>query len=178
MSQLLVHEQGQDALIRIIGRGSFRNSVALRDYGKELSARLGSESKILVDMKDCEGMDSTFMGMLASWTHELTKAGKPGPIMVDVSTKVAECMTTLGLSQVVAWTPEGQSPEPYRDTLNACETWDELECHDESELETAHRMFAAHEKLCEIEDTNSGRFKDVLSYLGEKLGKKQNSEDS
>ncbi len=176
MNQILVHQEGACALVRIVGRGTFRNSVALRDYGKELVDGLPPGGHILLDMKTCQALDSTFMGMLASWTHALKKAEKPSPVMIDVQTNVAECMTTLGLSHVIAWSPAGESPEAFRSEMDACSQWDELECEEETENDTAHRMFDAHQKLVEIEDENQSRFKDVLDYLGTKLGKRNESD--
>lgn len=177
MNQILVHEEGSYALVRIVGRGSFKNSETLHDYGNTLLQTLHEDSHLLLDMKDCQGLDSTFMGMLASWTHALIKAGKPGPIMLDVQSNVAECITTLGLSHVIAWSPMGESPIPFRREVDACKKWQELESEEETNLDTAHHMFVAHEALVDLKKENRGRFKDVLNYLGQKLGKHKNSDE-
>ena len=52
-----------DAFVRVSGKGSFKNSPNLKSFC--LSAAEDGAERIIIDMGDCGGMDSTFMGVIS-----------------------------------------------------------------------------------------------------------------
>ena len=60
---LLVATDGNTALVRVQGRGSFKVSAIMKEFATAMIDR-GCNALVL-DMANCIGMDSTFMGVLA-----------------------------------------------------------------------------------------------------------------
>ena len=58
------------AVIRIEGRGSFKTSPPMKQFIQRVMESK-SANRILVDMADCSGMDSTFMGVLAGLSYHI-----------------------------------------------------------------------------------------------------------
>lgn len=59
--EVLIAENGDEYQIKVSGRANFECGVPLRDFAKKLKgARLVS-----IDLQECVGMDSTFMGILS-----------------------------------------------------------------------------------------------------------------
>ena len=63
--------------IRCEGKGSFVNSPAVKAFGDERIA--AGESCLVMDLSDCTGMDSTFMGTLAGMAARL--AARAGSVL-------------------------------------------------------------------------------------------------
>lgn len=158
--RLFVAMSDTTGLARVQGRGNYKISPIL----KEFAARMLDEGRLqlVVDLKDCEGMDSTFMGTLAGISQRCQKAGGDSVVMTSVSPKLEQLMKTLGLNRLVrvqkaSWKEEGQQEEPLT----------ELPAAEASPLESAEHILEAHETLVEISPDNFSRFEDCLHFLRE-----------
>ena len=99
MDKLWVAIQEETAFVHVQGRGSFKISSALKQFG---NAMLENGCRhIILDMIDCVGMDSTFMGVLAGLAFRLKQLGGGEIIMVNLSLRTRGLLATLGLDQII-----------------------------------------------------------------------------
>ncbi len=160
---LLVAVQGETAFVRVIKRGSFKTSPALKKFA--LSAAERGCSRIIVDMDECQGMDSTFMGVLAGLAMRFGPAGATDIVLINVNARNMTLLETLGLSRML------RMYETLTDELKA---WlsrmpgaQKLDTSSPGRKVTAETMLAAHEDLVRASPDNLPKFADVLTYLRE-----------
>lgn len=167
--QLLVAIHDGVAYVRLRNRGSFKVSKAMKQFG--VSAVDGHIQKIVVDLSDCVGMDSTFMGVLAGLAFRLKKHNNGRLYMVNLSSRTRGLLATLGLDQLVETCMAGATPPEFADVIAQGHQMKSLAADDSSRRETAEMMLEAHENLVEVSPENLPRFKDVLTFLREDIKK-------
>ncbi len=138
--------------VRVHGRGSFQNSAGLKDFAAEMTER--GHREFVVDLKDCELMDSTFLGTLAGIALKLRPAGQLR--VIRANDRCRSVMANLGLDRV--FTVDG--PVPEAPPAAALEDTDRLPHPARRET-----IIEAHENLVEADPGNAVRFKDVLEFL-------------
>ena len=85
-------------LIKMIGLGNMDVALLLNDFIESCNNDLFS--KVIVDLSDCLGMDSTFMGTLLNLSYILEK--KPATLIVcNVSSANKALFKMLGVDQIV-----------------------------------------------------------------------------
>jgi anti-anti-sigma factor len=166
--RLLVTIRPPHAIIRVIGRGSFKNSTALKDFSSH-----AVEQGILVlilDMAACAGMDSTFMGVLAGLALRLEKNG--GSVeLANLNERMTALIATLGLDLVVRAHPPGGAPPELAPLLEAETDQASIREAEFPHARTAETMLEAHETLVRISPDNLPKFRDVIEYLREDVQK-------
>jgi len=155
------------AVIRVEGRGSFKISPPMKQFiQRVIDSR--SASRILIDMSDCVGMDSTFMGVLAGLSYHAKD--KPGFTLklINLSEKNQKLLTTLGVDRVVDYSlsTTGEEKELLAGQGDDTQT---LEPDFANTLEAAKTTLEAHESLVEINPENLAKFKSVLELLQEDI---------
>jgi anti-sigma B factor antagonist len=156
-SKILVSYAGRIVWVRVQGNGSSVNSTALRKFAKEMIHRGARE--FVVDLANCQGMDSTFMGMLAGISFWLRELGEGSLSVVNLNERNAELLSNLGLDHLfnVRVSNTGQDgqilPIPS----------------DENRTARAETMLEAHEALVKSAPENISKFKDVIQFLEEEL---------
>ncbi len=166
---MAVHRQ--TALVRVEGRGSFKVSTALKEFGHG-SLDAGCTTAVL-DMARCIGMDSTFMGVLAGWAVRLRQQPGGRMVLANLTPRTRALVATLGLDQLVLAYEPGGLPEELHSVVALSEGLDVLQPRSESRRTTTETMIEAHENLVQLSGENVPRFKDVLTYLREDLHRKQ-----
>lgn len=174
--QLQVAIREQTAYIRLKQRGSFKISKALKTFG--VSAMEQGVDTIVVDLAQCVGMDSTFMGVLAGLAFRLRQKGGKGLYMVNLSARTRGLLATLGLDQLVKPCMAGALPQEFADMLGQDNELAPLPATESARRETAAMMLEAHENLVELSPENLPRFKDVLTFLREDLKKSAHDEQA
>jgi anti-sigma B factor antagonist len=160
----------QTALIRVDGRGSFKVSTALKEFG--LSALQAGCQTAVLDMSRCIGMDSTFMGVLAGLASRLKQRNGGTMVLLNLAPRTRGLVATLGLDQVVQAYEPGQTPDALKGVAALSEGLSALQGGAENRLDTTRTMIEAHENLVDLSPENLPRFKDVLTYLREDLNRK------
>ncbi len=140
------------AWIRVAGRGTFQNSSGLRDFAGKMAKR--GLREFVVDLKDCELMDSTFMGTLAGIALKIAVGGKVHVIRANPRNR--EVLRNLGLDRILSLEDEATSPAP--ETLQNAAPAQPGDPGKEAVIE-------AHENLAATNPENAVRFKDVLEFL-------------
>lgn len=162
------------AVVRIVGRGSFHVSTSVKDFGRE-AARRGAR-ELIFDLRQCIGMDSTFMGVTAGLAFYLRKADPPGRvIMLNLSPKTRNLLKTLGLDQVVETHMQDEDLSAYADVLRREEELETVE--DQADrAEKAETALDAHRDLVELTPENKPKFKDVIAFLEEDVAQNRQNE--
>ncbi len=170
VDQLLVALHGETALVRVQGRGSFKVSTAMKDFTTGVIDH--GCTRLVLDMAECIGMDSTFMGVLAGLALRLKQKAGGKIIMVNLSLRTRGLLATLGLDQVIEPHMTGVTPDELQSILPSRDLT-ALDTHESSQRATAETMLTAHEDLVRLSPDNLPKFKDVLTFLREDL-KKEN----
>jgi anti-anti-sigma factor len=160
-ASILVGVIGGTVQIRVIGKGSFQNSPALKEFAREMFDR--GQRTFVVDLKACSVMDSTFMGTLAGIALRLREAGCGSLQTVNVNERNYELLRNLGLNNL--FEIGAQPAEPAMNGADAAV----LDQRSSDRLDQAECMIEAHEALVGADPENLSRFKDVLEYLRQDL---------
>ncbi len=153
----LVDAYSDPVVVRIEGRASFLNSACLRDFiGQMVKA---GKSRFVIDFLRCTSMDSTFLGVLAGAALELRKLNPRGSLVLSrMGQRNLELIRNLGLHKLLT-VDTGDAGA----NADACDT--PLVCGDRSELENARLVLEAHENLVSADESNRGKFQDVLVFM-------------
>jgi anti-anti-sigma factor len=148
---------GDKIFIRVTGRGSFKISATLKQFVAETTSKQ-SVSAVVLDLSECIGMDSTFMGVLAGLSGRLKQNGQTLEL-INLSDKNTELLATLGVDQVIAHYSHNHGHElPDRPAQS-------LPTASASKKDLAETALQAHEILVELSEENRPRFKRVIEYL-------------
>lgn len=143
--------------VRVTGRGSFKISATLKQFIAEVTSKQPI-SEVVLDLADCIGMDSTFMGVLAGLSGRLKQSGQTLEL-INLSEKNAQLLATLGVDQVVAHYSHShghQTPDQKVASLSTASA---------TKKALAETALQAHQTLVEISEENRPRFKRVIEYL-------------
>jgi anti-sigma B factor antagonist len=149
--------------VKVEGRGTFQNSAGLKEFVKQMIQR--GFRDFVVDLSDCEQMDSTFMGTLAGVALRLREIGQGGLRAVNVNERNTGLLSSLGLDQLFSVEPAAGGGEEVPDEARLREA-----VPARAGAEAQKKMvLEAHEALVEAEAANAVKFKDVLEYMRQEL---------
>jgi len=166
---------GDAVLVRVVGRGTFQNGQPLRRYALEMLER--GVQNFIVDLGGCDGMDSTFLGVLAGIGLRLAQDGRAGKIRIaNVGPRNAELLQTLGLDRLFGMDQtEGKNlryEPPVGVTLQRLPDSDVAALSKPlNKVETADLMLEAHDNLVRANQSNAPRFRDLTKFLRESVEK-------
>lgn len=143
--------------IRVTGRGSFRLSATLKQFIADVAAKQ-PVTTVVLDLAECIGMDSTFMGVLAGLSGRLKQSGQILEL-INLSEKNAHLLATLGVDQIIAHYSHSHGHEMPSAVTQSLDT------SDATKKDLAETALKAHEKLVELSEENRPRFKRVIEYL-------------
>ena len=153
----LVDAYSDPVVVRIEGRASFLNSACLRDFVTQMVK--SGKSRFVIDFLRCTSMDSTFLGVLAGFALELRKLTPKGSLVLTrMGQRNLELVRNLGLHKLL--TIDASDAGADADNCNT-----PLECADRDELENARLVLEAHENLVSADESNRGKFQDVLVFM-------------
>ena len=153
-------------LVRVLGRGSYRISPALKEFGTVVLDQ-GAEG-IVLDMSECVGMDSTFMGVLAGLAVRFKKEQRsPGAVvLIHLSPKLKRLLGTLGLDRLVEVHLAGHVPEELAALSGEGLQKDGVQVNTNADRsDQMETMLQAHEDLVNALPENMPQFKDVIEFL-------------
>ncbi len=155
------------AVVRITGRANFQSSVDFKAAILELWQR--GIGRFVLDLTQCQLMDSTFLGVMAGLGLKFSKdknaAGYAKIELLNPSPRVADLFDNLGilhLFTVVSSPPPGAEPT----NLSPIEA---LAGPPIDKKETTRVCLEAHKLLMELNAANVAKFKDVTRFLEEDL---------
>ncbi len=156
--------------IRCEGKGSFVNSPRLKDWGER---EIGNGVSCLVlDLQECRGMDSTFMGTMAGLAMKLMKLPGGKLQVVEPGERNRKSLEGLGLGALMEIEPgdavwSGKVDE-IRSGLKPCREAKE-------KAGQATHVLDAHRKLVEADGKNLRKFGTVLDFLEAEVKAKESA---
>lgn len=157
----------QTALVRVIGRGSFKTGAALKQFSQSAVER--GCTRFVVDMEACIGMDSTFMGVLAGIAMKLRKLNG-GVVAMNLTPKTRGLLETLGLDQMIQIHDSGAAVEgALRQYLGDIAGLSSLDADTASKRLTLETMLEAHRTLVSVSPDNLPKFRSVIEYVSQDL---------
>jgi anti-anti-sigma regulatory factor len=151
------------AVIRVEGRGSFKISPPMKQFIHQV-LDTKSATRILIDMSDCSGMDSTFMGVVAGLACLIKSKPEFKFKLFNLSEKNKKLLVTLGVDRVVDYSMANAGEEETLTTHDASGT-QTLKPDFTNKLDAAKTTLEAHETLVDINPENYDKFKSVLEFL-------------
>jgi anti-anti-sigma regulatory factor len=158
----LVSSSDRCALIRVSGRANFSLSCDFKDLLQRLQER--HFETIIVDLRDCLTMDSTFLGVLASAAIEFA-AAEPGREVRHIrllgpNPTVSDLITSLGIMHLFRLMEQTSPLEISGPAVPASHA-------EHTRAEVARTCLQAHEFLMSLNEANAAKFKDVARFLAE-----------
>jgi anti-anti-sigma factor len=148
---------GDKVFLHVTGRGSFKISATLKQFITEIVSKQ-PVTAVVLDLAECIGMDSTFMGVLAGLSSRLKQHGQILEL-INLSEKNAQLLATLGVDRVVSHYSHSHGHEiPNRPAQV-------LPVAGATKKDLAETALQAHETLVELSEENRPRFKRVIEYL-------------
>lgn len=168
---------GDDVVVvRISGRANFQNSVDFKATLLELWHR--GCRRFILDLTNCQLMDSTFLGVMAGLGLKFSKdpnanaAGTARIELLNPSPRIADLFDNLGIIHL--FTVSGSPPAEVKDlspvTPSASAAPDRKE--------TTRVCIEAHLLLMKLNEANVTKFKDVTKFLEEDLKRMEDSTPS
>ena len=152
--------------IRISGRASFQSSVDFRTLVTALWQQ--GHTRFVLELTECQLMDSTFLGVLAGLALRLSenhkKPTKPVLEMYKPNERVLELLDNLGISHFFT---RIECPPALGGGFNVT-TPAETPA---SKEELSQTCLEAHQTLMAVNPDNIPKFKEVTQFLAEDLKK-------
>lgn len=153
----LVSAYSDPIVVRINGKANYLNCNAFREFIEQMLSQ--GRHRFWVDFENCQGMDSTFLGILAGTALALRKKDPPGGLtLCKLSERNQELITNLGLQNLLTISEN----DTENDTESESGKFDGLE---NEEVSDARNVLKAHENLAEADKKNVVKFQDVISFL-------------
>lgn len=165
-----------DVFVRVVGRGTFQNSQPLRRFALDRIEHGSNE--FVVDLGDCQSMDSTFLGVLAGIGLRLKQTEGGRIFVLNINTRNRDVVCTLGLDRLFCLDLTGPCPPSV--PAPAEETFEQLPDSDVEHLskplshqDTAGVMLDAHEDLVRVDERNEPKFRSVTELLRDQAKEQQ-----
>lgn len=155
--------------IRCEGKGSFVNSPDVKSFGDE---RIAAGEKLLVmDLGDCSGMDSTFMGTMAGLAARISAKSGGAMHVADAGDRNRQSLEDLGLDFMMEIDPPAAawrgSIDDVRASLKPLGKQGAL-----PSLDRARHVLEAHKTLSDVSEENAREFETVVKTLEEQVASK------
>jgi anti-sigma B factor antagonist len=170
-----VFNKGKTIVLKVFGRATHDQAGGVKDLVSQTVERGGGEL-ILFDLSECEGMDSTFMGVMVGVRLDQKKPGKSGNCMaVNVCTHCGKLLKNLGLTHLFDVMPGAP------DCVNNIDPDIYFVVENEGSighLEKLELMLKAHENLVEANESNKEEFKMLIELLKQQKSQMKNDGSS
>jgi anti-sigma B factor antagonist len=156
---ILVGSAGGTVWMKVDGRGNFQNCGCVKEFFQRMISK-GHRDYVL-DLEQCELMDSTFMGTLAAVAFSFREKGCEMLRIVRANSRNHSLLESLGLDNLFRL-----EPDPYAAAPHSLHT---AASHDQPPAGQKAHILSAHEALVEADPRNAVRFQDVIEYLRQEL---------
>jgi anti-anti-sigma regulatory factor len=166
--KLFVWAGGQAACVRVKGRANFAIAVEFRKLLQHL--RGTGHERIVLDLSDCDLMDSTFLGSLAFEARRGPAGGAtaaPAPMELwNPKPVVRELIQELGVARLFQFVEHNLATADFTAAPAAEPVTQE---------ELRRNCLEAHELLMAMHPDNVAKFKDVARFLADDLKRRSGS---
>jgi anti-anti-sigma regulatory factor len=154
------------ACIKIAGRANFTSSIDFKTLINEL--RQKGFTYFVLDLSECQLMDSTFLGVLAGFGLKMNPQSQEScgqPIeLLNANPRIVELLENLGVLHLFKLTQGSAALEGKVESIPQVPGTPNKE-------EVTRACLEAHRTLMRLNPENAARFKDVTQFLAEDLKK-------
>ena len=151
----LIDDVSEPPVLKIQGRASYLNCGPLADFFSKLLKK--DMRELCIDFSDCQGMDSTFLGILAGAALEYRRQRPPCKIkLFNLNKRNLQLVKNLGLHCIL------ELCKSNSETINSQVNYRS----NQESVAKREQICSAHENLVEVDPDNMKQFKDVLRFLG------------
>ncbi|OGV79715.1 MAG: hypothetical protein A3K19_06440 [Lentisphaerae bacterium RIFOXYB12_FULL_65_16] len=159
-ARVLVATTDEVVQVRVLGRATFKVSQELRDFG--VRTVKGGAKRFILDLSECQGMDSTFLGVLAM--IGLAGRNQAQFVVVNAAPSIKDLMGGVGLSKLWAYADKPVAPVTWSGLCEAAEGA-------VSVAGMAGLVLEAHRSLMDLDPQNVPKFRDVVELLTAELAR-------
>lgn len=141
--------------IRCESKGSFLNSSIVKQWVDEQFT--SGEKLFVMDLQNCTGMDSTYMGNMVDLAVRANSAGG-GLQVVDASEKCVSLLEGLGIASLMDINPSEPDWKDSQDEIRK----NLLMIEASGSIDKAQHVYETHKKLCEADSQNQEKFSAVI----------------
>jgi anti-sigma B factor antagonist len=153
----LVSAYSDPIVVQINGKANYLNCNAFREFIGQMVDN--GKGHIVLDFENCNGMDSTFLGILAGTALELRKQTPAGVLTLsNLGRRNHELVCNLGLQNLL--TIAEQTPD--RSGIDSAAEFSALK---NAKISDANNVLRAHEDLVKADTENASKFQDVIAFL-------------
>jgi anti-anti-sigma factor len=152
------------ACVRIAGRANFALSVPFRKLLQHL--REAGNARVLLDLSECQLMDSTFLGVLAFEAKE--RSGEAGGLvlhgleLLNANPTVRQLIEDIGVAHLFQFAERDLATEQFAPAPDSGTA---------SREELNRTCLEAHELLMALHPANVEKFRDVARFFADELKK-------
>lgn len=148
---------------KVGGRATFTCCIEMRDYAEKLLK--GAFDVVAVDIEDCTGMDSTFMGLLAMLGIERMQNKLSNVTIINAGPSNMRLLEELGLTQLFDFANNPPLEVEWHEIFPIAEN----DRPAVISLEGGRLMLQAHKTLMELDEGNVPKFRGVVDSLESEL---------
>jgi anti-sigma B factor antagonist len=153
-------------VVKINGKANYLNCSPVNDFFEHVLAK--GAAHFVVDFSKCEGMDSTFLGVLAGVATRTMRKTPAGWVkLVNLNAQNLQLIRGLGLHHLPTVQMIEVAEVDFADGRTCNHIEDELPGGEAS----ADVILEAHERLMRLNRANEKRFQDVVRFLRLEAGK-------
>jgi anti-sigma B factor antagonist len=140
-------------VVKLTGRCNYLNCNPFRQF---LDRMIDEGKKDFVfDFRSCMGMDSTFLGILASIAMRLRKMKPAGTlVLIRLNERNMDLVRNLGLHHLLIIDSGVSNPAEHKFSPISS-----------GKVDSAEVILRAHESLVEVEQGNASKFQDCIEFL-------------
>jgi anti-sigma B factor antagonist len=167
--KILVTVDGDTAFIKVEGKGTYNIAPELKKFCFDQVCR--GVCNIILDMKDCATMDSTFMGVMAGVAMRLRDLSEHTFMVINLTPKTKDLLEVLGLSNLIDCYLQEEVSKELSDKLSDPENFEggERLTPAKDKAVTAKVMLKAHQDLIKADNNNQLKFENVINYLSKEV---------
>ena len=160
--ETIISGSGERYAVKVIGRATFECVGPLRTLAKQLDTV--EFKQIDIDLADCQGLDSTYMGIMAMLALRAKKISATISVY-NASEQNRNLLCGLGLKRLFQF-KEG--------TVETCGSDATVSSADPAAAETdkvtnANTVLEAHKTLMDVDQENVAKFEKVVDYVQKDL---------
>ena len=159
-AEIFVSKQGDAYKVKVAGRATFAVGPTLRNLVQRIDSD-SVENGVSIDLSECTGMDSTFMGILAMLALKIRK-DKNLVNIVNANNANKKLLDGLGLNKLFTYVETSDKEK---------QDWEKEEDKEVSFEENANTVLQAHKTLIETDTSNVEKFKNVVDQVEKEIKK-------
>jgi anti-sigma B factor antagonist len=160
-TQIMIALTDTTVYLKPLGRANFQVSVSFKSAVAELHSR--GFCRLILELSECESMDSTFLGVLSAWATQLQSSDGPKNIppieLRNPSVRIVSLLDDLGIKPQFTITEAEPIQLQYTAAPASAVSHEVL----------SQTSLDAHQALMAIHPSNVPKFKNVVDFLKEDL---------